>query len=119
MQMPMTMAATVTIKPAPTDTEVRKYALSAMDICLKNMPDDIAYGKLLFKIIKEFDWKKLDEDEKDELSKKDEKSVEEKLPEEGLPEDKLEEVKLPEETPTIVKKPELKEGKKKRKSKKK
>ena len=118
MQMPMSMpmpasVSTVTIKPAPTDPQVRKFALSAMDICLKNMPDDIAYGKLLFKIIKEFDWKKLDEDEEDE--KEEEPKAIESV-----------ETEPQEETPVvapIVKEPKEektgKEGKKKRKGKKK
>ncbi len=46
--------------PAPTDPTIRNITISAMHLCLKQMKKDIEYGKLLFKMIKEFDWKKED-----------------------------------------------------------
>ncbi len=54
------------LKPAPTDKTVRKIAISAMQFCLKSMRKNIDYGKLLFKLLKEFNWEEIEKDPNEE-----------------------------------------------------
>jgi len=57
MPFPPSFHNQANLHPAPSDPTVRRVALAAMEICLKNMRKDIEFGKLLLKFIKEFDWK--------------------------------------------------------------
>lgn len=81
-QMPMMAPAyspqkkSDTARDAPTDPVIRNITISAMNVCLRQMKKDIEYGKLLFKMIKEFKWANLDKNEKS-----DEKSENEDQPE--------------------------------------
>ena len=65
------------LKPAPSDKIVRGIAVSAMQMCLKSMKKDIEYGKLLFKLLKEFDWKEEEADSEEDNNSDTDVSIEE------------------------------------------
>lgn len=79
MALPSIPSSGNALKPSPKDPTVRRIALSAMEVCLKNMRKDVEYGKLLLKFIKDIYWDKdeKDEDEDEELEESEETDDEE------------------------------------------
>lgn len=64
---PPIQAVSETGREAPTDPTIRNITISAMNVCLRQMKKDVEYGKLLFKMIKEYNWTKTEnKEEKDE-----------------------------------------------------